>query len=291
MHGTIYHLLLHLHHLRRFADIESACDFVRDERNAGNDIRHQLTEFARVVLSLIHCQGGLKLEKVHLVLLHVLAEVIGRMLASEAIGVVSIRKKQNLHIHTSRQEHIRTTLSSMYASLVTIIEKSDIVGKAMKQMYLFLGESCARIGNDILYTTLVHGDNISVSLHHIYLVGLDDSLLGLEESVQFATLAIDGRFWRVLILYRHALGGSIQYAATKTSHLATDGVPRKHHAPPEAVDHATVFALDGKTCTHEVLLLVSLLHRTLAHDIPTLGTETELELLDDVITESTFAKI
>ena len=141
-------------------------------------------------------------------------------------------------------------------------------------MYLLLGKGSTRIGHHIFYTALVHGDDIGVSLHHIYLVGLDYGLLGLKESVKFATFAIDGRLGRVLILHGHTLGSCIQHSTTKTCHLATNRVPRKHHTSPEAVYHTTILALDGEARAHQVLLLVALSHSTLAHDISSLGTET-----------------
>ena len=275
----------------RFADVERAGYLVGDEGYAGYYLCHQGTEFARVVLRLGQCQIGLELEKVHLMLFHIAAEVLGIVLAGKTVGVVPVGQEQYLHVHACRQKHVRTSLGCMYAGIVTVVKQGDVVGKAVQEMYLLLGQGGARVGYHILYATLVHGDNIGVAFYHIHLIHLDDRLLGLVETVQLASFAIDAGFGRVLVLDGHALGGGIQDTSAKACHLAAYGVPWEHDTSPETVNNRAVLALDGKSCAHEVLFAIALFQCGTAHGVSSFGTETQLELLYDIVAETTFTEI
>ena len=224
-------------------------------------------------------------------LLHIAPEVLGIVLACKTVGVVPVGQKQDFHVHACRQKHVRASLGGMYAGIVAVVEQGDVVGETVQQVYLLLGKCGARVCYHVLNAALVHGDYIGVALHHIHLVHLHYCLLGMVKAVQFAALAIYAGFGRVLVLHRHTLGGGIQYTAAKTSHFAAYGVPGEHDAPPEAVHHTAVLALDGQACAHEVLLAIALFQGGAGHDVAPLGTEAQLELLYDVVAETTLAEV
>ena len=76
----------------------------------------------------------------------------------------------------------------------------------MEKAYLMYAQGSARIGHHILYATLVHGDNIGISLHHIHLIFLHYLLLGPVEAIEFVIFMVYVRLWRVDIFLLHSLG-------------------------------------------------------------------------------------
>ena len=175
---------------RTFGDIGSTNNGVRDDTYRADNIVDSLSTLDGI-LDILQQQVGLKLDEVRLVLFDILLELLGSMLAAERVGVVAIRQQQHLHVHTLLQQHIRTTHGSMDASLVTIVEQHDIGCEAVQQAYLIVAQRRTRVGHDILQATLMHGDDVGITLHHVHAVFLDNSLLGLIDAIELAFLMID----------------------------------------------------------------------------------------------------
>ena len=169
-------------------------------------------------------------------LLDILLELLGGMLAGKRVGVVAIGQQQHLHIHTFLQQHIRTTHGGMDTSLITIVEQHDIGGKAVQQSYLIVAQCRTAVSHDILQATLVHGDDVGIALHHIHAVFLDDSFLRLIDAIELAFLMIDFGVGRVDVFLLHALRSGIELTTTKGHHLTTHIQPREDGTTRKAVD-------------------------------------------------------
>ena len=80
----------------------------------------------------------------------------------------------------------------------------------MEHTNLINRECCSTVGNDILYTTLVHRDNIRITFHHIDKVMFGYSFLGLEDSIQLSFLVIDNTIGRIDVLLTDTFRTRIQ---------------------------------------------------------------------------------
>ena len=94
----------------------------------------------------------------------------------------------------------------MNTSLVTIVEQGDILRESAQKFNLMDRQGRSGIGHHVLQTTLMHGDDIGITFHHIYTVLLSDGFLGLIETIELTLLVVDLRVGRVHIFLLHALG-------------------------------------------------------------------------------------
>ena len=113
----------------------------------------------------------------------------------------------------------------MHTRLVTIIEQYDIIGKAVQESDLIDTECRTRIGHHVFNATLVHGNHVSIALHHKHAVFLGNRLLRLEKAVEFTFLVINLTVGRVDIFLAHTLGTAIEHTSTESHHLATHTKP------------------------------------------------------------------
>ena len=120
VHRVYQSLLVDAETVGTFVDICVACNLVGDYRHAAHYTRYRLGALDRVVHSLEH-HFRLKTDEIGLVFLNIFLELLSRMFAREAVGVVAIGQKQHLDVHSLRQEHVGTAHCGMDASLVTII--------------------------------------------------------------------------------------------------------------------------------------------------------------------------
>ena len=125
----------------------------------------------------------------------------------------------------------------------------------MQKTYLMYRKCCTTISYDILNTTLVHRDNVRISLHHINKVVLSNSFLCLEDTIEFSLFMIDNAIWRVDILLTNTLRTRIQQTTTEGCHLTAHTHPWEHHTSIEAVDKFSILTLEAKTCLYKKISL------------------------------------
>ena len=166
----------------------------------------------------------------------ILSELISSMFASEGIGIVAIRQEHHFHVHALLKQHIGTPQCRLYACLVAIVEQHDVLGEAVQEVNLMFGESCARISHNILNATLVHGNDIGISLHHIDAVLFGYRLLSLEQAVELVVFVIDIRIGRVDILLVHALGSAVKNSSAECRYLTTYTYPGEYHPTRKTID-------------------------------------------------------
>ena len=80
----------------------------------------------------------------------------------------------------------------------------------MQKTYLMYRKCRTTISYDILNTTLVHRDNVRISLYHINKVVLSNSFLCLKDTIEFSLFMIDNAIWGIDILLTNALCTRIQ---------------------------------------------------------------------------------
>ncbi len=119
------------------------------------------------------------------------------MALCETVGIVSVGKKQNLYVEPLAQQHVDTAQRGLDTGGVAVVYDCDVVGKSMYQPNLAVGKRRARRGHNILNTTLMHRDDIKISLDKYAFIMLYYRLLCLIQSVKFLAFCIDGRFRRV----------------------------------------------------------------------------------------------
>ena len=125
----------------------------------------------------------------------------------------------------------------------------------MQKTYLMYRKCCTTISYDILNTTLVHRDNVRISLHHINKVVLGYSFLCLEDTIEFSLFMIDNAIGRIDILLTNALRTRIQQTTTEGCHLTAHTHPWEHHTSIETVDKFTILTLEAKTCLYKKISL------------------------------------
>ena len=143
----------------------------------------------------------------------------------------------------------------MLTSLIAIIKQNDIRSEAVQKTYLMYRKCRTTISYDILNTTLVHRDNVRISLHHINKVVLSNSFLCLEDTIEFSLFMIDNAIGRIDILLINALCTRIQQTTTKGSHLTAHTHPWEHHTSIETVDKFSILTLEAKTCLYKKISL------------------------------------
>ena len=188
----------------------------------------------------------------------------------------------------------------MHTGIIAIIKEHDVAGESMEQSNLVDAQGSTRVCHHILNATLVHGNHIGVSLHHIYTIFLGYRLLCLIKTIEFSFLMVNLAIWRVYVFLAHALGTGIEHSSTESHHLATHTEPREYGTPRESIQILILPApvvllvlihLEAKTCAHQVLRIVSLLHSLIIKGCALRKRKSQLELPDDVVAETTTAEI
>ena len=170
---------------------------VGNDGYAVNDALCELSPLQRVASCIFEQEVGLEDDEVSLVLLHVLAKLGGIMFACKAVGVVAVGKEKNLDVHSFGKQHVGTSQGCMDAGFVAVVKQGDIICVSMEETYLRFGECSTRVCHYILNATLVHRDDVGISLDHIDTVVFGYLFLCLIDAVEFASLAINVCFGRV----------------------------------------------------------------------------------------------
>ena len=137
----------------------------------------------------------------------------------------------------------------------------------------------------------MHREHVGVTFHHIHHILFGNLLLCLEDTIQFVGFMVDEGIGRIDIFLIDTLGARIQHTSTKGNHLAVDRNPGEHGTSTETVIDSSVVTFHTKSRIHQIFLIISLCLRLLRHGIGAIETETQTELGNDVITETTTAEI
>ena len=179
----------------------------------------------------------------------------------------------------------------MNTSLVAVVEQCDVGRKASQGLDLMNRESCTRVCHHITYTTLVHGDDIRVSLHHIHMVLLGNLALSLIKTIEFALLMEYVRLRRIDIFLLHALGARVEQSSAESVHLACHREPREYHSSGISINKLTIVPAIAKSGLHKIILLISRSHCRPGEGVALGEGISQFEFLDDVIAYATTAEI
>ena len=152
------------------------------------------------------------------------------------------------------------------------------------------GKCRTRVSHYILHPRLVHCDDIGITFHHKHTVFLSNGPLGLEEAIEFPLLMVYLRVRRVHIFLLHTLRPRIQQSSAKGHHPSAHVQPGEDDTSCIAVVHAPLIA-DAESGLHEILILIAFRPCRQCQCVALRQGITQRELLDDVITDSTAAKI
>ena len=159
----------------------------------------------------------------------------------------------------------------------------------MNQTNLTFGERGARRSHHILHAALVHGNDVRVAFHQIGAAGTHNGGLGLKKPIEFPTFGVDWAFGRVDILCQ--LFVRAKDSATEGNDLAADGVNGENHTTVEAVNQFVSVCLVAQPRQFQILVTESCRLCRLRHGGALRGTETERKLVNDVVSETSRAKI
>ncbi len=86
----------------------------------------------------------------------------------------------------------------------------------------------------------MHGNDVSISLDHIYAVLFGYGFLCLVDAVELLVLVVYFRIWRVDIFLLYALRGGVEFTSSEAHHLSVHSYPGEHHASGIAVNKLSV---------------------------------------------------
>ena len=155
------------------------------------------------------------------------------MTLSKTVGVVALRKKEDLDIHLVGQKHVDASERSLDTRRIGIVDQSDIVCETAYKPDLAFGKRSAGRSHHILNSSLVHRYDIEIALDHYAFVAPGNGVLGLIEAVELIRFLIDLRLRRVYI-FSYILVRAHR-APTECKHTSRNAVDRKHHAAAEAI--------------------------------------------------------
>ena len=101
----------------------------------------------------------------------------------------------------------------------------------MKDANLVLTKRSSRVGYHVLDATLMHRDNISITLDHKYIVFLRNGFLCLKKTIKLFGFVIDFRLCRVDVFLIDTLGACIEYTSSETHNFPANAEPRKDDTP------------------------------------------------------------
>ena len=243
---------------------------------------------------------GLELDEVYLMVFNIFSEVFCRMVAGKAVRVVTVGQQEHLHVHLLFQQHVGSSQCRMYTRSITVVEQHDVAGESVEQSYLMDAQGCSRVCHHVLNAALVHGDDVRIALHHVNAVFLGDGFLCLIQSVELSFLMVDFAVGRIDVFLVHALGPGVQHASSECHDLSTHARPREDGTTGESVQVLILSALvarlilvylETESGGGEIFRVVSLLHSLVKESRALWQGESQLELPDDVVTESTAAEI
>src|SRR5574344_1045446 len=167
--------------------IGSAGYLVGYHRYAPHDTADGFRPFYRIGNTPKH-QRGFEFYKVGLVFFYIFFKVFGSMLTCKTVRVFVIRQQQGLDIHTLCQQHVSTSHGGMDTGLIAVVEQNDVGCETVQQSDLVYTQCRTRIGYHILQSALMHGYDIGITLHHIYILIFIKVLILLYSKALLMTL-------------------------------------------------------------------------------------------------------
>ena len=161
----------------------------------------------------------------------------------------------------------------------------------MEHVYLVQAERRSRVGHHILDATLVQGDDVGLSLHHIHAVFARYGLLGLIDAVELVVLVEEVAVGRVDVFLVDTLRARVEHTRREAHHLSIDTDPREGDAPGVAVDELAVLVLVADARLYQELLLVALLQGRWSEHEAVGQVVAQSELQDDVVAEAAASEI
>ena len=290
------HFLAYMEPLRTVFDIHLPRDQVRDDGDRGSDILDERRAFLRIVARIFAQQRRLETDEIRLVFLDITDELRRVVVLCVTVRVLAVRQQHHLHVEALFQEHVYTSQRRVNTGRIAVIQHRDITREALDQSYLGLRQGRTATGYHILYSRLVHGDDIHLTFHQVAHIRTCDRLLGLEKTVQLVGLGVDERVRRVDVLAHIVF--LLQDTSGESDGFAADGEDREDHAVAETVIEPTVFALANDADTdlgiHVIgneLLFEAFLFQSRSQRIAFLRRVAELVLTDDVVPQSAFVEI
>ena len=143
---------------------------VRDNGYRICNVVDKLSLADRVSLCRIQQQVDFERDEILFIAGDIVLELGKRMRASEAVRVLSVRKKDNPHIHPLREHHIRSPEGCVNARLVSVIEYGEVGSEAVDEPYLLHRKRSAAGGNHIGDAQLLHSDHVHIALNQVAFV-------------------------------------------------------------------------------------------------------------------------
>ena len=169
--------------LRAVFDIHLARDQVRNDGDRRGDILDERRAFLGIITRVLAQQRRLEADEVRLIFLYV-ADKFRRIVAlCVAVGVFAVGQQHHLHVKALLEEHVDTAQRRVDTRRIAVVQHGDITREALDKPYLGLRQCRSATGDDILYTRLVHRDDVHLALYQIAHVRPRDSLFGLEKTV------------------------------------------------------------------------------------------------------------
>ena len=148
--------LAYTHGSGALAGIHLSHNLAGNNGNAAHDVRYKPRPLYGVVAALAEQQVGLKLDKVGLVSVDVVAVLLRVAAACKRVGVFAVGQQQHFHVHALFEQHVDTAQTGFDARAVAVVKHRDVFGEAAQQVYLSRSEGRARGSHDIFNATLVH---------------------------------------------------------------------------------------------------------------------------------------
>ena len=137
----------------------------------------------------------------------------------------------------------------------------------------------------------MHGNDIGISFYQKAAVLTDNGLLGKVDTVEFAALVVYFRFRGVYVLHLHVFGSRIEHTASESHYLARKRMYRENDASPEPVSQRAIIFAIAESGLYQIVGFISFLNGSFGQGIMAVCAVTELELLDDIIAESSSPQI
>ena len=137
------------------------------------------------------------------------------------------RQHHHAHVHTFRQNHIRSTQGGMDARRITVVEHGDVLRVTLDEADLLHCQRGAAAGHHILDADLVHAQHVEIAFHEDTFVLAGDGVFGKIDTVKRLLLVVNLRLWRVLVFRAFLVVG--EDAAAKADNTPRQAVDGEHH--------------------------------------------------------------
>ena len=283
------HLLAHTEQSAALLCIDRARDLAGDDSYRPHHIGYGLRLLDRVVVHALEQDSRLELDEVALMLVDILLNLARAVLAAIAVGVVTIGQQQHLDIQPMRQQLVDALHGRADARLVAIEQLRHMLGEAMQQVDVAIGQSRSTRGYHILKPSLMHRYHIGIALDNEALALLRNGTLGLVEAIHRArALVIDDGVGRVEVLGMVIL---FERASAEGDNLAGHIKDGEHHTPSVEVIAPAMLVILTQAQLEQQFAVVALLRGSVVERLATVRAITQAEVADGGIGEPTVTEV